>query len=90
MYLAKVIGNATSTIKHRSLTSWRMLIVAPIQAERLDPLLAIDSLGAGVGDMVVISNDGRGARELVGDKQSPARWTVLGIVDDASQTRMAT
>lgn len=90
MYLAKVIGNATSTIKHRSLSGWRMLIVAPVQAERLDPLLAIDSLGAGVGDMVVITNDGRGARELVGDEQSPARWTVLGIVDDESQTRMAT
>jgi len=88
MYLARVIGNATSTVKHRSLTGWRMLVVAPIEAERSDPLLAIDSLGAGVGDMVVISNDGKGARDLVGDEQSPARWTILGIVDDETQTTL--
>ena len=87
MYLARVIGNAISTIKHRSLTGWRMLVVAPVAAERLDPLLAIDSLGAGVGDLVVITNDGKGARELVGDEQSPARWTILGIVDDEAETR---
>jgi ethanolamine utilization protein EutN len=88
MYLARVIGNAISTVKHRSLSGWRMLVVAPIRADRDDPLLAIDALGAGVGDVVVISNDGRGARELVGDEQSPARWTVLGIVDDEAETRM--
>lgn len=88
MYLARVIGNAISTVKHRSLAGWRMLIVAPVKAERSDPLLAIDSLGAGVGDMVIISNDGKGARELVGDEQSPARWTILGIVDDEAETRM--
>lgn len=88
MYLARVIGNAVSTIKHRSLEGWRMLIVAPIKAERLDPLLAIDSLGAGIGDMVVISNDGKGARDLVGDGTSPARWTILGIVDDEDQTKL--
>ncbi|MBN1344974.1 MAG: EutN/CcmL family microcompartment protein [Phycisphaerae bacterium] len=87
MYLARVIGNATSTIKHVSLTGWRMLVVAPVKAERDDPLLAIDSLGAGIGDLVIISNDGKGARDLVGDEQSPARWTVLGIVDDESETR---
>ncbi len=88
MYLAKVIGNATSTIKHPTLANWRMLIVAPVKAERLDPLLAIDALGAGIGDLVVITNDGKGARELVGAENSPARWTILGIVDDESQTRM--
>jgi ethanolamine utilization protein EutN len=88
MYLARVIGNAISTVKHSSLTGWRMLIVAPIKAERLDPLLAIDSLGAGVGDMVIITNDGKGARDLVGEETSPARWTVLGIVDDEDETRM--
>ena len=88
MYLARVIGNAISTIKHRSLVGWRLLVVAPICADRDDPLLAIDSLGAGAGNVVVISNDGKGARELVGDEQSPARWTILGIVDDESQTRL--
>jgi ethanolamine utilization protein EutN len=88
MYLGRVIGHAISTVKHRSLTGWRMLVIAPIRADRDDPLLAIDSLGAGLGDVVVITNDGKGARELVGDEQSPARWSILGIVDDEAETRL--
>jgi len=48
-----------------------------------EPILAIDSLGAGLGDQVLVSNDGAGARLLVGHKNSPARWMVLGICDNA-------
>ncbi len=88
MYLGRVVGKAISTIKHHSLTGWRLLVVEPIRADRNDPLLVVDSLGAGIGDMVVITNDGKGARDLVGDEQSPARWTVLGLVDDETQTRL--
>jgi microcompartment protein CcmK/EutM len=46
-----------------------------------DPLLAIDMLGAGAGMRVVVSNDGQGAREMVGDNTSPVRWAVVGVVD---------
>ena len=46
-----------------------------------DPLPAIDSQGAGRGDRVMISSDGRGTRELVGDEKTPIRWSVLGICD---------
>ena len=82
MILGRVIGNAVSTVKHASLHGWRLVTVQPIRAASLDPILAIDSLGAGEGTLVVLSNDGRGARELIGDDTSPARWMVLGIVDD--------
>jgi microcompartment protein CcmK/EutM len=46
-----------------------------------EPLLAIDKLGAGAAHRVIISNDGAGARELVGDRKSPVRWMVVGICD---------
>jgi len=84
MLVGMVEGSAISTVKHRSLAGWKMLIVQPLDlAARAsgDPILAIDMIGAGRGMKVVISNDGRGAREMVGDDSSPVRWTVVGVVD---------
>ena len=80
--LGRVIGNAISTIKHASLEGWRLVTVQPLRAASLDPVLAIDVLGAGVGSLVVMTNDGGAARELIGDDTSPARWVVVGMVDD--------
>ncbi|MFP3938471.1 MAG: EutN/CcmL family microcompartment protein [Phycisphaerae bacterium] len=83
MKTAVVEGNAVSTVKHPSMVGWRLLIVQPVCKGKPDgdPLLAIDMLGARHGDTVVISNDGKGARDMVGDNNSPVRWTVTGIVD---------
>jgi ethanolamine utilization protein EutN len=84
MQLGRVLGHAVSTIKHPSLTGWRLLLVQPVTADEKpdgEPLLAIDSLGAGPRDLVILSNDGAGARELVGAKNSPVRWMVLGVCD---------
>lgn len=84
MLLGIVEGNAISTIRHRSMAGWKLLIVQPLDhAGRPDgdPVLAIDNIGAGAGVRVVISNDGKGAREMVGDDNSPVRWSVIGLVD---------
>jgi ethanolamine utilization protein EutN len=84
MQLASVVGQATSTVKHPSMKGWRLLVVQPLTAEGKEdgePLLAIDKLGAGSAHRVIISNDGAGARELVGDRKSPVRWMVVGICD---------
>ena len=84
MLIGIVEGNATSHIKHPSMDGWRLLIVQPLDIGGKpdgEPILAVDSLGAGDGAKVVLSNDGRGARELVGDDNSPVRWAVIGVVD---------
>jgi len=70
MLLGLVEGNVVTTIKHKSMLGWRVLIVQPLGQDGQpdgDPLMAIDNLGAGHGSKVVISNDGKGTRELVGD-----------------------
>jgi ethanolamine utilization protein EutN len=86
MFLGRVMGNATATIKHPSLEGRKLLLVMALQADGRtiegDPILVVDSLGAGRGETVMITSDGIGARELVGDKTSPVRWTVLGIRDE--------
>lgn len=84
MLVGLVEGTAISTIKHRSMAGWKLLVVQPLTeagAPDGDPVLAIDSLGAGRGCKVVISNDGKAARDLIGDNTSPVRWTVIGVMD---------
>jgi ethanolamine utilization protein EutN len=84
MQLARVVGQAVSTVKHASLKGWKLLVVQPLTPngkEDGEPLLAIDNLGAGSAHLVIVSNDGAGARELVGARNSPVRWMVLGVVD---------
>jgi microcompartment protein CcmK/EutM len=85
MLLARVEGNLTATRKHPSFEGWRLLICQPIngagQPEGV-PQIAIDSLGAGMHQRVVISSDGSAARAAVKDPKSPARWLVIGLADD--------
>ena len=85
MILGRVVGNAVSPVKHDSLGSVRMLVVEPIQAANLDPVLALDTLGAGAGNLVVMSSDGIYTRQLVNDDTSPARWTVMCIIDNTKR-----
>jgi ethanolamine utilization protein EutN len=84
MQLARVIGHAVSTVKHASMHGWRLLVVQPLGVNASpdgEPLLAIDSIGSATNDIVIVSNDGAGARQLVGVKASPVRWFVIGIQD---------
>ncbi len=85
MYTGRVVGTATSTVKHPSMKGARLLLVMALQADGRaiegDPILVVDTLGAGAGETVMITSDGIGARELLGDNTSPVRWTVLGIPD---------
>ena len=84
MQIGTIRGHATSTIKHPSFKGWRLLVA---QMETTDgkpdgePILVLDNLGAGVGERVIACNDGAEARKMVGDKQSPARWFVMGLCD---------
>jgi len=80
MRLATIHGYATSTIKHKSLDGWRLLLAVP-ESPDLAPQIVLDNLGAAIGQKVMISSDGSEARKMVGDELSPARWSVMGIID---------
>ncbi|MCC7192757.1 MAG: hypothetical protein IT444_08255 [Phycisphaeraceae bacterium] len=84
MQLAVVKGRATSTVKHKSLAAARLLVCQPVGVGGKvsgDPVIAVDKLGASLGDRVIISTDGLGLRELVKDNNCPARYWTIGIVD---------
>jgi ethanolamine utilization protein EutN len=84
MQLAIVSGRATTTVRHASLVGVRLLVCQMLDAHKKptgDPVLALDKIGAGLGDTVIITSDGLGLRELLKSNNSPARWWTLGIVD---------
>ncbi len=85
MLSGRVIGTATSTVKHPSMEGWKLLLVQPYGPDGHspdgDPVLVVDALGAGVGQKVIISSDGKGTRELLGSETTPVRWSVIGIKD---------
>lgn len=83
MQIGRVLGTATSTVKHPTFQGERLLVV---QLETRDgkpdgePVLVFDRMGAGRGDHVIVTNDGRALQELLGPT-TPGRWSVLGLPD---------
>ncbi|MGE3777470.1 MAG: EutN/CcmL family microcompartment protein [Pirellulaceae bacterium] len=86
MQIGRVVGHATSTVKHASMRGAKLLVVQPYMADGVtpdaDPQLCVDVVGAGRGDRVLISSDGKYAREFLKSDQTPVRWTVIGIQDE--------
>lgn len=84
MQLGTVVGRATATVKHPTLAGRRLLLVQPLDVNGKpdgDPQLAIDDLGSGRGDKVLLTTDGAAIREMIGADNTPLRWAVIGIAD---------
>ena len=86
MLPARVMGTATSTVKHPSLQGCKLLIVQPQLIDGRtpdgDPVVAADFMGAGVGQTVIITSDGQQAQVSLRSDTTPVRWTVVGIRDE--------
>lgn len=84
MKLARIIGTVESVVKHPTYANTKMLVVQPLD-EHLNPNgrthPAIDTIGAGVGDLVLVVEEGKAARERIGEKNVPMRTLIVGIVD---------
>jgi len=87
MTLGRVIGTVVSTVKLEALSGYKILIVQPVDPQGQDDgavTLALDSVQAGVGDKVLIVDEGNSARMIVGDSMAPIRTMVVGIVDQVT------
>jgi microcompartment protein CcmK/EutM len=85
MQAGVVVGTANSTVKHSSLQGWKMLVVQFYGVDGRtpdgEPVIAVDTLGAGRGETVLLSSDGKGTRALLKSETTPVRWSVIGIQD---------
>jgi ethanolamine utilization protein EutN len=84
MHLARVIGTVVSTQKSRKLDGAKLLLVQPQTPDGEDrgtPVLAIDSVGAGVGERVLVVIEGKAAGQALGRSLAPVDAAIIGIVD---------
>ena len=84
MQLVRVVGTVVATQKHEAFNGAKLLLVQPVGLDdtpRGTALLAIDSVGAGVRERVLIVMEGRAAGEALGRKGAPVDAAIVGIVD---------
>ncbi len=85
MILARVLGSVESTVKHLQYEGLKLLYVQPLDARSRTPagdkLIAVDTVDAGAGDLVLILEEGRSTWEAVGREMAPINRAVIGVVD---------
>jgi ethanolamine utilization protein EutN len=90
MILGRVSGTVVSTVQHPFYAGKKQLIVractpdGAFDGEKY--VIAIDLVGAGVGEMVIVEDEGNSARQLVGVPNAPLRSVVIGIVDQVTDS----
>lgn len=88
MIIGKVIGEIYSTINHPFYDGKKMLVVektAPDGKPLGDYLIAVDTVGAGVGEPVLVIDEGNSARQVVDSPNAPVRSVIVGIIDEITQ-----
>ncbi len=84
MQIARVVGTVVATQKHAKFGGAKLLLVQPIGLDdqpRGIALLAIDSVGAGVGEKVLVVIEGKAAGDALGRKAAAVAAAIIGIVD---------
>ena len=84
MQIARVVGTLVATQKHRKLDGAKLLLVQPLNLDdtpRGVVLLAVDGVGAGVHEKVLIVLEGRAAGEALDRKAAPVDAAIIGIID---------
>ncbi len=87
MQIGRVIGTVVATRKHRKLDAAKLLLVQPLgldDAVRGTPLLTIDSVGAGVGEKVLVVIEGRAAGAALRRSAAPVDAAIVGIIDSVA------
>lgn len=87
MKVCKVIGPVVASVKHPKLHASKLLIVQPVDASGAaigGSFIAMDSVQAGAGDLVLVLQEGTGVRQILQDTAAPVRSMIIGIVDEVA------
>jgi ethanolamine utilization protein EutN len=86
MFLAKIKGNIVSTPKNKFLIGHKLLIVHPIDYNGTlvgqKDFIALDQIDAGIGDSVIVVQEGNAIEQILGHANAPVNTMVIAIVDD--------
>ena len=84
MTIGRVIGPVVSTHKHAKFEGAKLLLVQPVTLDdqpKGPALIAVDGVGAGIGERVLMVIEGRAAGEILGRKGAPVDAAIVGIID---------
>lgn len=84
MITGRVLGDITATIRHPFFEGKRLLVVARTGADGVetgDTVIALDAIGVGPGDPVLVLDEGTGARQVLGVPTAPVRTVIVGFLD---------
>jgi microcompartment protein CcmK/EutM len=84
MLIGRIVGDVVATQKSPSHEGRKILMVQPLNldgSERGEPVLALDAVDAGVGDRVLLVQEGQSAMTAVGRPNSPIDMAVVGVID---------
>lgn len=88
MILCRVIGNSVSSVKLPVYEGRKVMVCQPVATDTHTPngrvFLAIDSVQAGPGDLVLAAREGNTARQILGGDEDPLHAVILGIVDQVN------
>ena len=85
MQICRVVGNLVATQKNRKLEGAKLMLVQPLgldDAPRGATLLAIDSVGAGIGERVLVVIEGKAAGQALGRKAAAVDAAIIGVIDE--------
>jgi len=84
MFLAEVLGTVVAPVQHPALDGERLLLLSVLRPDGSPAgktRIALDRAGAGVGERVLVVDEGNAGRQLVGKQDAPVKTVVVGVVD---------
>lgn len=93
MDIGVVVGNIVSTIKHPAYKNCKLLLVESVDMKMNQTgktIVCVDSVDAGVGDLVLVAQEGKAASDILGGKQLPVRSVIVGVIDHIKLAGKAT
>jgi ethanolamine utilization protein EutN len=84
MQIGRVVGTVVSTHKHQKIDAAKLLLVQPITPDNRpkgQTVIAVDSVGAGVGETVLLVIEGKAAGEALRRTAAPVDAAIIGIID---------
>jgi len=86
MFLAKIKGNVVSTQKNSHLNGHKLLTLRRIDLDGnfigSDDMIALDTVDAGIGDVVLVVKEGGAVQQILGHKKAPVHTIIVAVVDD--------
>lgn len=85
MIIGKVVGNVWATRKDEGLSGMKLMVVQQLDActgKVLDSLVAVDFIGAGIGDKVIVAQGSSARKACRNNEDVPVDATIVGIIDE--------